>query len=294
MRRARVRALLLAGVLGAASCAVAGQAVAASAGPVGASQPAPSPVLPHVSVPPTSSSEPTPPPAVRPPEQARPPVVASSPGQSQLDRGRQLYGAGCAGCHGQTGGGSPLGPSLLGVGPATTDFYLATGRMPLSRVVQQAQHHPPAYDQQDIDALVAYVSSLAPGGEPIPAVSQGNLQSGRELYLLNCASCHASSGVGEALPGGNVAPSLLSDGPTQVAEAIRVGPGLMPQFPRTALTDAQIDDIASYVQALPARMDHGGWAIGAIGPVAEGLFGFVVGLGLLLVVIRLLGKRAAQ
>jgi ubiquinol-cytochrome c reductase cytochrome c subunit len=100
--------------------------------------------------------------------------------------------------------------------------------------------------------------------------------------------------VGAALPAGYIAPSLLQDDATRVAEAVRVGPGLMPQFPRSALTDQQVNDIVAYVQALPAHENDGGWPIGDLGPVAEGLFGWVAGLGLLLVVIRLLGKRAAQ
>jgi ubiquinol-cytochrome c reductase cytochrome c subunit len=100
--------------------------------------------------------------------------------------------------------------------------------------------------------------------------------------------------VGAALPAGYIAPSLLHDDAIRVAEAIRVGPGLMPQFPASALTDQQVADIVTYVQALPARENDGGWGIGDLGPVAEGTFGWVVGVGLLLLVIRLLGKRAAQ
>jgi len=209
-----------------------------------------------------------------------------------LDRGRQLYGSGCAGCHGESGEGTGLAPSLRGVGAASTDFQLSTGRMPLSRVVRQPPHGAPAYGRADIDALVSYVSSLAPGGEPVPALATGDVAGGRQLYLTNCASCHSSTGVGAALPAGFIAPSLLQTDPTRVAEAVRVGPGLMPPFPRSALDDGQLADLVAYVRSLPSESDHGGWPIGSLGPVTEGLFGWVAGLGVLLVVIRLLGTRA--
>jgi ubiquinol-cytochrome c reductase cytochrome c subunit len=209
-----------------------------------------------------------------------------------LDRGRQLYGSGCAGCHGQAGQGSTAGPPLLGVGAASVDFQLSTGRMPLSRVVKQPSHGAPAYGRSDTEALVRYVSSLAPGGEPVPTLGVGDAASGRQLYLENCAACHSSTGVGAALPAGYIAPSLLQTDRTRVAEAVRVGPGLMPPFPASVLDDGQLADLVAYVQALSAEGSHGGWAIGSLGPVSEGLFGWVAGLGALLVVIRLLGKRA--
>lgn len=209
-----------------------------------------------------------------------------------VQRGRQLYGAGCAGCHGQQGGGTNRGPTLLGVGPANVDFQLSSGRMPLAEPVPQPQRKPPAYSRPDIDALVAYVTSLAPGGPQIPRLPAGDLQTGRQLYLTNCASCHGSSGVGAALPAGRVAPNVLGVPSTQVAEAVRVGPGLMPQFPATAIPDQQLADIVAYLEDLPSHEAHGGWPIGAVGPVTEGFVGWVLGLGLLLIVIRLLGRRA--
>lgn len=241
---------------------------------------------------PTPSSQPAQGPGIR----DVPPPLAPSPGQSPVDRGLELYQRGCAGCHGQSGGGSERGPSLLGVGPASTDFQLSTGRMPLAKPVKQPPRSQPAYDQQDIDALVAYIDSLATGtrGQPIPQLVDASLQSGRRLYLTNCASCHSSSGVGAVLPDGFVAPPVLDDTPQQVAEAIRVGPGVMPPFPSSALDDQKMSSIVRYVQAIPSHDAHGGWRIGSLGPLTEGLVGWVVGLGLLGVVIRLLGRRAKQ
>lgn len=285
-RRARTagrRLLFVLGVGAAAAAALQLSGAAASGAPVSTSAVA--------AMSRAGATSPPPQPAQPPGERGVPPVQTPSPGTTTLERGRQLFQSGCAGCHGQNGGGSPRGPSLIGVGAASADFQLSTGRMPLNKVVDQPLHSEPAYDPTDIRALVTYVASLGTG-PPIPQLGAGDLQSGRELYIANCAACHSSAGVGEALPGGERAPSVLQTDPLQIAEAVRVGPGLMPQFPAGALSDTEVASIATYVQTIPTNIDKGGWPIAAIGPVTEGAIGWLVGLGLLVVVIRLLGQRA--
>jgi ubiquinol-cytochrome c reductase cytochrome c subunit len=192
----------------------------------------------------------------------------------------------------RAGEGTQVAPSLIDVGAASADFYLQTGRMPLAAEQDQAEPGPPAFSQPDIADLVAFVGSLG-DGPAVPQVSPGDLRLGQELYLQNCAACHGASGAGFTQVGGLYAPSLLDSDPTQVAEAVRVGPLLMPQYPEQTLDAHQVDSIVTYVQQLRALDDRGGWAILRIGPVTETLVGFG-GLGLLLVVIRLLGKRAGQ
>ncbi len=235
----------------------------------------------------------TPPvPAVSPPV-GRPGVEPVPPGGTALERGRLLYGANCASCHGQTAEGTGRGPDLRSVGTASTDFQLRTGRMPVAEPDEQPRSGPPAFGPDDIEALVAYVGSLGDGSGPsIPVLGAGDAARGRTVYLANCAACHSSSGVGAALPSGHVAPSLLDTATTQLGEAVRTGPGLMPQFPDTLLSDADVADVAAYVDDLAERRDQGGWPLGGIGPVPEGAVGWVLGLGTLLVVIRLLGRRA--
>ena len=192
-----------------------------------------------------------------------------------------------------SGEGSRRGPDLRSVGTASTDFQLRTGRMPVAAPVQEPRSGPPAFGSADIDALVAFVDTLGDGTGPgIPRVTPGDPQRGRELYLTNCAACHSSSGVGAVLPAGHVAPSLLGTAHTQLGEAVRVGPGVMPVFPQSALGDGDVGDIAAYVDSLGTTRDHGGWPIGAVGPVTEGAIGWLVGLGLVLLLARRLGKRA--
>jgi quinol---cytochrome-c reductase cytochrome c subunit len=207
-------------------------------------------------------------------------------------RGQTLYQQNCATCHGQGGQGTQRGPSLRGVGAASADFYLSTGRMPIADEQRNPGRSKPAFGRADIDALVAYVASLG-GGPPVPAVdpAAGRLAEGERLYQENCAACHSATGAGGALTSGQVAPSLAQATPVQVAEAIRVGPGAMPRFEPQALDDPQVDSIAAYVGRLQRGGNRGGWDLGRIGPVTEGLVAWVLGLGLVLMVVRRLGKE---
>ncbi|WP_433540771.1 cytochrome bc1 complex diheme cytochrome c subunit [Streptosporangium sandarakinum] len=217
--------------------------------------------------------------------------VPSSVTNDPFARGRQLYRATCAGCHGQDGGGSQNGPSLRDAGPADVDYQVSSGRMPLPAPDAVPRRGKPAFGRHDIDALIAYVSTLG-RGEPIPRVAPGDVRLGATLYLQNCASCHSASAVGAALPDGRYAPSLMYPSSTQIAEAIRIGPGTMPQFSQGTLSDAEVNSIIGYILALRRTDDRGGAKLGGVGPVAEGLVAWVFGIGLLLIVIRLLGKRA--
>jgi ubiquinol-cytochrome c reductase cytochrome c subunit len=230
-------------------------------------------------------------------------IVAPGPAS-----GEQLYQRDCAWCHGNRGQGTVNGPTLLQgtSGPALTDFMLTTGRMPVVAPSQKdALHRDPAYPPEDIAAIVAYVQSLGPPGPAIPNVdlTRGNLTEGLNLYQANCAACHSTTGEGGALatgkPGivngyvlsqnGLVAPPLLKASPTQVAEAMRTGPPGMPVFGPSAFPDDQVDSIARYVVALQRAKSPGGFALGRIGPVAEGAVGWLVGLAILVLLTRWIG-----
>jgi ubiquinol-cytochrome c reductase cytochrome c subunit len=240
---------------------------------------------------------PAPAPAVVPsgpvPSAGPPASAGTTPG---TDRGTVLYQQSCASCHGQRGEGSQRGPAIAGVGPASVDFQLSTGRMPLAQERYSDVHRDPAFSPADIDALVRYVAALPPGGgPPIPTVDAGDTRSGRELYLTYCSACHSAAGVGATLTNGRSAPALDRATPTQIGEAIRVGPGLMPAFGPDVIPDRDVDSIASYVGVLQndrGRLDRGGFSLGRLGPVPEGAVAWVVTLGVLVLLARRLGSRA--
>jgi ubiquinol-cytochrome c reductase cytochrome c subunit len=115
------------------------------------------------------------------------------------------------------------------------------------------------------------------------------------MYAQNCAACHSAGGTGGVLTGGRTAPDLREATSTQIGEAIRVGPGVMPAFPPDVLTPEQVDGIAAYVATLqhrPSYLDKGGINLGRLGPVSEGLVALFVAVPILLVVSRRLGSRS--
>ncbi|MER7503902.1 c-type cytochrome [Nonomuraea pusilla] len=230
-------------------------------------------------------------PAAASPAAASPAAAPPSPSPGGPARGRELFDRGCVSCHGQRGGGTQLGPDLTRAGAASADFQLSTGRMPLPAPDAVPRRGTPAFSRPDIDALTAYVASLG-HGPAIPSVPAGDPRQGRRLYLATCAACHSSTGDGASLPGGQVAPSLLPSGATQIAEAVRLGPGAMPAFPPNELSDAQLGAVIAYLDGLRAEKAHGGAPLGGIGPVAEGAVAWLIGLGLLIVFIRFVGKKA--
>ncbi len=208
---------------------------------------------------------------------------------------RQVFLRDCATCHGADAHGTDLAPSLHGAGAALVDYYLSTGRMPLSTTDPGAtpERGAPRYSRPTIDALVSYVSELAGGGGPaIPNVDlrSGDLARGGTLFQLNCAACHSWSGGGGALLDRS-APSLHAATPRQTAEAIRGGPGNMPAFGPGALDAHQVDAVVRYVEYLRHPDDRGGWALWHLGPLTEGAVAIVLGLGALLFAIRRLGTR---
>ena len=202
--------------------------------------------------------------------------------------GQQLYAARCASCHGSDGTGTANGPSLVGVGAAAADFELRTGRMPFTGTPgSQAVRKPPAFDEATIGALVAYVSSLGPGPAiPSPRVDPATVSAGQKLFIGNCAPCHGATANGGAVGGGALAPPLDQATPVEVAEALLFGPGQMPVF--SGLSDADRNAIVSYVGFLQTANHPGGFSIGGIGPVPEGFVAWVLGLGMLLVIIVLI------
>jgi ubiquinol-cytochrome c reductase cytochrome c subunit len=214
--------------------------------------------------------------------------AAPSQGDDDLvERGRELFLTGCSSCHGVDGRGTDQAPSLVGVGAASADFQLTTGRMPNTEPDREAEPKPPAYDDDEIDALVAYVASLGDGPR-IPDVNDppGDLVRGGRLFTFNCAACHSSAGNGGALSSGRNAPTLHGATRTQIAEAMRTGPGPMPVFGPDTLSNQQVNSIVEYVRYLREPEDPGGLDLGIVGPITEGLVALLFGLVVLAFVCK--------
>ena len=208
--------------------------------------------------------------------------------QTEAVDGQELFEASCSTCHGVDGQGTSNGPSLDGVGEASADFQLRTGRMPLANS-RQSVRKDPAFSDEQIEALVEYVGNFGDGPE-IPEVDLENasLVDGQALFIENCAACHGATGAGGAVGNQALAPSFSAASDVQIAEAIITGPGQMPPFD---FTDSQVNDLVNFIDYLRDEPRPGGADIGGIGPVPEGFVAWFVGLGSLLLICRFIGSK---
>ncbi len=213
-------------------------------------------------------------------------------------KGRELFLVGCAFCHGQNGEGiktvrgQAYGPSLVGVGAASVNFQVGTGRMPLAQPGAQALRKPAVYDAEETAALAAYVATLGPG-PAIPnerdfsteGLSEEELEAaitrGGQIFLTNCTACHNFNGSGGAMPRGGFAPSLKGVEAIHIYEAMLTGPQTMPTFSNGNLSSEEKRDVIAYLQSLEDTPEYGGFGLGGLGPVSEGLAAWLVGVGIL-------------
>jgi ubiquinol-cytochrome c reductase cytochrome c subunit len=216
----------------------------------------------------------------------------SQASQSTVEKGRALFLVGCASCHGKNGEGivtkrgTQYGPPLVGVGAAAVDFQVGTGRMPMARPGAQAEKKEVLYTPEEISAMAAFVASLGPG-PAIPErdaydtsdVDNESVVRGGEFFRTNCTACHNFAAVGGALPGGKYAPSLDGVSNKHIYEALLTGPQQMPVFSNGVLKPSEKRDIIAYLNSVKEQPKYGGSNLGSYGPVAEGLFAWLVGIG---------------
>jgi ubiquinol-cytochrome c reductase cytochrome c subunit len=208
-------------------------------------------------------------------------------GQAQISEGRSIFNKNCESCHGLFAQGVPgVAPSLIGVGAAAVDFQVSTGRMPAKEPVAEQPRKPVTFTPQQIHALAAYIASLG-GGPAIPTkaeVSQvgANPGIGQQLFVADCAQCHGFVGQGGALTYGKYAPALTKSNSVQIFEAMLTGPEAMPVFNDSTITPQQKRDVIAYVLQTRAEPNPGGFSLGRVGPVTEGLVAF---LGMLLFMV---------
>lgn len=217
---------------------------------------------------------------------------------SSVEQGKKLFLANCATCHGLQAEGTKAGPGLAGVGAASVDFQMGTGRMPMAAPnVQAPRVEEVRFSQDEISAIAAYIASLAPG-PPIPdeeytSGEGADVAMGAELFRVNCAMCHNFAGSGGALTRGKYAPALRDIEGKHIYEAMVTGPQSMPVFNDDNLSPEAKNDIIGYLHAVDEQENVGGMALGNLGPVSEGLFVWIFGLGIMVGFAVWLGRKAA-
>ena len=226
--------------------------------------------------------------------------------RSPAQLGAELFAGNCATCHGVAGRGVRArpahrgvgdvrgrGPALDGAGALAADFYLRTGYMPLGTASEQPKRSRVLFSEPEIRALVGYVAALGPGGPPIPAPQpeRGSLSEGLHSFTEHCAGCHQITGQGGVATGARI-PGLQNATANQIAEAVRIGPYVMPRFPKSQIGDRELDSIIRYVQLTRHPTDRGGWGIGNLGPFPEGIVAWLLAGSVLVGVCIVIGRRS--
>lgn len=210
----------------------------------------------------------------------------------KVEAGRQLFLIGCASCHGKnaegtlTKSGGNYGPSLIGVGAASVDFQVGTGRMPMTANSPQAPSKEPVYTDEETSQLAAYVASLGPG----PAIPSGealdyknasdeDIKRGGEFFRTNCTACHNSVGAGGALPDGRYAPKLTGVSAKHIYEAMITGPQQMPVFSDAVITPDDKRAVIAFIKNIEKEPSYGGFGGGGLGPVVDGMIAWILGIG---------------
>ena len=219
-------------------------------------------------------------------------AVASA---DQINEGRKLFLANCASCHGKNAEGTKAAPSLIGVGGAAVEFQVDSGRMPGQASGPQLQVKKKQFTDEQIDALVAYASTLG-NGPDVPTeemiAANGDSTRGGELFRINCAMCHNAVGAGGALTEGKYAPALKGVPADHVYEAMLTGPQNMPVFNDANLTPKDKKDIITYLKFVEENPSAGGYELANLGPVVEGLFTWIFILGFIIAITIWLGAKS--
>ena len=188
-----------------------------------------------------------------------------------------IYQDDCVPCHGSNGEGSDIAPSLKAAGfsaliePKVSE---GGGGMPVFANL---------LDEQQIQAVSDYVAQNVAD----PSTHAATDGEGSDVWRLYCTPCHGSTGRGGALTSSENAPTLGADSGADALIDMQEGPGEMPVFAGSALTNRQQTAVALYLQDVIAQPPSpGGWGLGYLGPVPEGFFALFLGLGGLVVFAR--------
>ena len=231
--------------------------------------------------------------------------------QAMIQEGKDIYDVACITCHGANlQGVEDRGPSLIGTGEGAVYFQVHSGRMPMMSNDAQAERKAPRYTEQQTLALAAYVAANGGGADIVynddGSVAQESLRGanyngeiqaedvakGSELFRMNCASCHNFTGQGGALSSGKFAPELAPASEQEIYQAMLTGPQNMPKFSDRQLTADEKKDIIAYLKSAKETPSPAGWDLGGLGPVAEGLAMWIIGISALCAAAMWIGSRS--
>lgn len=210
--------------------------------------------------------------------------------EGDITRGSQIFDADCAVCHGSEGQGR-VGAKLSNDWPAIdpTAFTRAVIEQGVSGtpMTPWSQQYGGPLDAQEIEDVVAFVTSLSGGRSPmaptatplavtpVPTVpgATGDPAAGQALFVANCAMCHGDQGQGRA--GASLNKGFASINPQQFVRAT-VADGIdnsaMPAWSQAnggPLTEEEIDNISAFIVSLPVQAPSQSAATATPAPAAN-------------------------
>ena len=174
----------------------------------------------------------------------------------------------------------------------------------------QAERKRPRYTEEQALALAAYVAANGGGPELVynedgslameelrgkdydGKIQEGDVARGGELFRLNCASCHSFTGRGGALSSGKYAPALDPANEQEIYQAMLTGPQNMPKFSDRQLSADEKKDIIAFIKSTKETPSPGGYALGGLGPVSEGMAMWIIGVTLVAAAAMWIGSRS--
>ncbi len=196
---------------------------------------------------------------------APPPLYSPAPvGSPAPGSGGAIYAANCSGCHGPQGQGN-IGPSQQADAfPSLVAGMVERGGISMPRLGR-------GLTPQQIRAVAEFVATSIAD----PVARTATAASGGVIFRIYCSGCHGETGRGGALVAGKNAPSLARYPAAEAIAAMIYGRTNMPVFADTALDVRQQAAVALYVQTLERPTSPGGSGLGYVGPVSEGLMGYL-------------------
>jgi ubiquinol-cytochrome c reductase cytochrome c subunit len=229
-------------------------------------------------------------------------ITYANPPASYAAAGKLLFDQTCSSCHGSRGqrrlpdGQATIGPNLQGVGAATVDFWVTTGRMPATDVAAvEAERKPPRLTDKQALEVAAYINSLDPSvpGRAHPAPEGGQRRRRRHLFSLNCAACHTITGPATPWPSAPT-PRRCRTGRSPPSRWPRPCGSGRPTCPGSRATSAtaQVRDVVAYVTEKIQHPTNPGGPARWRGPGGRGLRRPALGVGGLALICFWIGERS--
>jgi ubiquinol-cytochrome c reductase cytochrome c subunit len=204
-------------------------------------------------------------------------ALCQPPESGAAPDGAAIFARHCAVCHGDKGQGIS---SMISIAGPSLQAEHNHGMVMMA--VETGPSHMPSFARILTVPEIRSVARFVTQQIAVIPLAGGNLSDGGVLFRKNCAECHRTAVRGGALVFTGInAPALVGKSPALVAGAIRWGPGPMPPFPRSIMTDQQLASIVDYVMFAQNPPRPGGIPLHFYGPVAEGFAG---GVGVLVLI----------